>query len=273
MAISVPQMQTAYTGYDFGQNTARNLLDAVRMRNQRAMQERKLKSDFELQQRRLRSAEGMQNRRLRSSEGMQDKRLDQNQTQFDDDLRFRETDQDVRIESQLVADDIKKAQEERAKNLSDRDIATEDFKSDTALRTLEDNIKVDEAQKRYNEVLSNTGGNFGYKAANAIYNKLYPVYDFIDKGSLGILSGKIGNIGQGEKSLDINFGSIGSPAERASLASGSNQAVKDQKNNFLEAINSARLNPNVNVSNQYVDQIFNPQRTPLVLNQAMLNNY
>ena len=75
MAISVPQMQTVYTGYDFGQNTARNLLDAVRMRNQRAMQERQLRSDFELQQRRLRSAEGMQSRRLRSSEGMQKERL------------------------------------------------------------------------------------------------------------------------------------------------------------------------------------------------------
>ena len=257
MAISVPQMQTVYTGYDFGQNTARNLLDAVRMRNQRAMQERKLRSDFELQQKRLRSAEGMQ-----------DKRLDQNQKQFDKDLTFRETDQDARIESQLVEDAIKKAEEVRRKNLSDRNIATEDFKSDTALRTLEDNIKVDEAQKRYNEVLSNTGGNFGYRAANAIYNKLSPVYDFIDKGSLGILSGKVGNIG----GVDINFGNIGSPEERASVASGSNQAVKDQKSNFLEAINSAILNPNVNVSNQYVDQIFNPQRTPLILNQAMLNN-
>jgi len=268
MAISVPQMQTAYTGYDFGQNTARNLLDAVRMRNQRAMQERQLRSDFELQQRRLRSAEGMQSRRLRSSEGMQKERLDQNQTQFDDDLRFRETDQDARIQSQLVEDAIKKAEEVRRKNLSDRNIATEDFKSDTALRTLEDNIKVDEAQKRYNEVLSNTGGNFTYRAANAIYNKLSPVYDFIDKGSLGILSGKVGNI----RGVDINFGNIGSPEERASVASGSNQAVKDQKSNFLEAINSAILNPNVNVSNQYVDQIFNPQRTSYILNQAMLNN-
>jgi len=257
MAISVPQMQTVYTGYDFGQNTARNLLDAVRMRNQRAMQERQLRSDFELQQKRLRSAEGMQ-----------DKRLDQNQKQFDKDLTFRETDQDARIESQLVADAIRKAEEARRKNLSDRNIATEDFKSDTALRTLEDNIKVDEAQKRYNEVLSNTGGNFGYRAANAIYNKLSPVYDFIDKGSLGILSGKVGNI----RGVDINFGNIGSPEERASVASGSNQAVKDQKSNFLEAINSAILNPNVNVSNQYVDQIFNPQRTPYILNQAMLNN-
>lgn len=257
MAISVPQMQTVYTGYDFGQNTARNLLDAVRMRNQRAMQERKLRSDFKLQEERLRSAEGMQK-----------KRLDQNQTQFDDDLTFREKGQDARIESQLVADAIRKAEEARRKNLSDRNIATEDFKSDTALRTLEDNIKVDEAQKRYNEVLSNTGGNFGYRAANAIYNKLSPVYDFIDKGSLGILSGKVGNI----RGVDINFGNIGSPEERASVASGSNQAVKDQKSNFLEAINSAILNPNVNVSNQYVDQIFNPQRTPLILNQAMLNN-
>ena len=268
MAISVPQMQTVYTGYDFGQNTARNLLDAVRMRNQRAMQERQLRSDFELQQRRLRSAEGMQSRRLRSSEGMQKERLDQEQRQFDDDLTFRETGQDARIESQLVADAIKKAEEARRKNSSDRNIATEDFKSDTALRTLEDNIKVDEAQKRYNEVLSNTGGDFRYRAANAIYNKLYPVYDFIDKGSLGILSGKIGNIG----GVDINFGSIRSPEERASVASGSNQAVKDQKSNFLETINSARLNPNINVSNQYVDQVLNPQRTPYILNQAMLNN-
>ena len=159
MAISVPQMQTAYTGYDFGQNTARNLLDAVRMRNQRAMQERKLKSDFELQQRRLRSAEGMQNRRLRSSEGMQDKRLDQNQTQFDDDLRFRKTGQDASIKSQLELDAIRRAQEARAKKSYDVTTATTKAISDQEKLNLLNEENVDEAQKRFNQTQTG-GGSF-----------------------------------------------------------------------------------------------------------------
>ena len=33
MAMTVPHMQQRYTGYDFGQTTARNLLDAVRIKN------------------------------------------------------------------------------------------------------------------------------------------------------------------------------------------------------------------------------------------------
>ena len=40
--MTVPHMQQRYTDYDFGQNTARNLLDAVRMKNQAEAENRKL---------------------------------------------------------------------------------------------------------------------------------------------------------------------------------------------------------------------------------------
>ena len=42
MAITAPHMQQRYTGYDFGQNTARNLLDAVRMKNEKEATDRSL---------------------------------------------------------------------------------------------------------------------------------------------------------------------------------------------------------------------------------------
>ena len=42
MAMTVPHMQQRYTGYDFGQNTARNWLDAVRIKNQAEAEDRKL---------------------------------------------------------------------------------------------------------------------------------------------------------------------------------------------------------------------------------------
>ena len=42
MAITAPHMQQRYTGYDFGQNTARNLLDAVRMKNEKEATDRRL---------------------------------------------------------------------------------------------------------------------------------------------------------------------------------------------------------------------------------------
>ena len=42
MAYYVPQMQQRYTGYDSGQNTARNLLDAVRMKNEKEASDRRL---------------------------------------------------------------------------------------------------------------------------------------------------------------------------------------------------------------------------------------
>ena len=42
MAMTVPHMQQRYTDYDFGQNTARNLLDAVRIKNQAEAEDRKI---------------------------------------------------------------------------------------------------------------------------------------------------------------------------------------------------------------------------------------
>ena len=42
MAMTVPHMQQRYTGYDFGQNTARNWLDAVRIKNQAEAEDRKI---------------------------------------------------------------------------------------------------------------------------------------------------------------------------------------------------------------------------------------
>ena len=42
MAYYVPQMQQRYTGYDSGKNTARNLLDAVRMKNEKEASDRSL---------------------------------------------------------------------------------------------------------------------------------------------------------------------------------------------------------------------------------------
>ena len=42
MGIYVPQMQQRFTGYTSGQNTARNLLDAVRMKNEKEATDRQL---------------------------------------------------------------------------------------------------------------------------------------------------------------------------------------------------------------------------------------
>ena len=70
MAISVPQMQQRFTGYDFGQNTARNLLDAVRMKNQNEMQMRQMELQKELLDARLTSAEDMQKKQITSTEGI-----------------------------------------------------------------------------------------------------------------------------------------------------------------------------------------------------------
>ena len=190
MAISVPQMQTAYTGYDFGQNTARNLLDAVRMRNQRDMQERQLRSDYELQQRRLRSAEGMQGKRLRSAEGMQKERLGQSQTQFDDDLTFRRTGQDASIKSQLELDAIRRAQEARAKSEFDTSLSDKMGRSDILRKQVISEKKIDTLGKNVNEALNDPsvnvktinkndsiltkGSNMFNEQAYNLYNLIYP---------------------------------------------------------------------------------------------------
>ena len=57
MGYYVPQMQQRYTGYDSGQNTARNLLDAVRMKNQAEMQRRQIASTEGMQQKQIGSTE------------------------------------------------------------------------------------------------------------------------------------------------------------------------------------------------------------------------
>lgn len=251
MAISVPQMQTAYTGYDFGQNTARNLLDAVRMRNQRAMQDRQLRSDFELQQRRLRSAEGMQSRRLRSSEGMQKERLGQNQRQFDDDMRFRETDQDARIESQLVADAIRKAEEARRKK--DYDVTTTTTKaiSDQEKLNLLNEENVDEAQKRFNQNQAG-GGSFLNQLLTGSYNFLQPLYEGVDNLTLGLIDGN-----------------LGTPEERWARDSGLNTAVNTANNQSYNIFRDP--NPNIVLPAPYIQQT-RQQDPDNLLNQVMINS-
>jgi len=179
MAISVPQMQTAYTGYDFGQNTARNLLDAVRMRNQRAMQDRKLKSEYELQQRRLRSAEGMQ-----------DKSLNQSQDQFKDTLAYNEKGQEAGIKSRLAADAIAAAQEGRTgsefeASVLDRGGRSDILREQSILENTIDNLEGDVTESLNNPNLNvktinkddsilTKGANMFNKQAYNLYNSIYP---------------------------------------------------------------------------------------------------
>mgnify|MGYP003643817919 FL=1 len=242
MAISVPQMQTAYTGYDFGQNTARNLLDAVRMRNQRDMQERKLKSDYELQQRRLRSAEGMQK-----------ERLDQNQTQFDDDLTFRETGQDASIKSQLELDAIRRAQEARAKKSYDVTTATTKAISDQEKLNLLNEQNVDEAQKRFNQTQTG-GGSFLNQLATGAYNFLQPLYEGVDNLTLGLIDGN-----------------LGTPEERGARDSGLNTAVNAANNQSYNIYKDT--NPDIVLPTPYIQQT-RQQDPDNFLNRTMLNrNY
>ena len=242
MAISVPQMQTAYTGYDFGQNTARNLLDAVRMRNQRAMQERKLRSDYDLQQRRLRSAEGMQ-----------DKTLNQNQTQFDDDLRFRRTGQDASIKSQLELDAIRRAQEARAKKSYDVTTATTKAISDQEKLNLLNEQNVDEAQKRFNQTQTG-GGSFLNQLATGAYDFLQPLYEGVDNLTLGLIDGN-----------------LGTPEERGARDSGLNTAVNAANNQSYNIYKDT--NPDIVLPTPYIQQT-RQQDPDNFLNRTMLNrNY
>ena len=235
MAISVPQMQTAYTGYDFGQNTARNLLDAVRMRNQRAMQERQLRSDFELQQ-----------RRLRSSEGMQKERLGQNQRQFDDDLRFREKGQDDR-----VADDIRKAEEARRKK--DYDVTTTTTKaiSEQAKTNLLNEKKIDEAQKRFNQTQAG-GGSFLNQLLTGSYNFLQPLYEGVDNLTLGLIDGN-----------------LGTPEERGARDSGLNTAVNTANNQSYNIFRDPDVDVVLPASYYKQTRLQDPNN---FLNQVMINS-
>jgi hypothetical protein len=240
MAISVPQMQTVYTGYDFGQNTARNLLDAVRMRNQRAMQERKIISDFELQQ-----------RRLDSSEFMQKERLDQNQKQFDKDFTFREKGQDARIESQLVADAIRRAQEARAKASYDVTTTTTKAISDQEKRNLLNEQNVDEAQKRFNQTQTG-GGSFLNQIVTGAYNALQPVYEGIDNLTLGLIDGN-----------------LGTREERGARDSGLNTAVNAANNQSYNIFRDT--NPNIVLPTTYYQKT-RQQDPDNLLNRTMLNS-
>ncbi len=242
MAISVPQMQTAYTGYDFGQNTARNLLDAVRMRNQRAMQERKIISDFELQQ-----------RRLDSSEFMQDKTLNQNQRQFDDDLTFRRTGQDASIKSQLELDAIRRAQEARAKKDYDVTTATTKAISDQEKLNLLNEENVDEAQKRFNQTQTG-GGSFLNQLATGAYNFLQPLYEGVDNLTFGLIDGN-----------------LGTPEERGARDSGLNTAVNAANNQSYNIYKDT--NPDIVLPTPYIQQT-RQQDPDNFLNQVMINrNY
>ena len=57
MGIYVPQMQQRFTGYTSGQNTARNLLDAVRMKNEMERQQKEIESREEMQEKQITSTE------------------------------------------------------------------------------------------------------------------------------------------------------------------------------------------------------------------------
>jgi len=240
MAISVPQMQQRFTGYDFGQNTARNLLDAVRMKNQRAMQERQLRSDFELQQERLRSAEGMQK-----------DRLDQNQKQFDKDFTFREKGQDARIKSQLVADAIRRAQEARAKASYDVTTTTTEAISDQEKLNLLNEQNVDEAQKRFNQTQTG-GGSFLNQIVTGAYNALQPVYEGIDNLTLGLIDGN-----------------LGTREERGARDSGLNTAVNAANNQSYNIFRDT--NPNIVLPTTYYQKT-RQQDPDNLLNRTMLNS-
>ena len=59
-------MQQRYTGYDSGQNTARNLLDAVRMKNQADMQRRQIASTEGMQEKQITSTEKISSDELKN---------------------------------------------------------------------------------------------------------------------------------------------------------------------------------------------------------------
>ena len=240
MAISVPQMQQRFTGYDFGQNTARNLLDAVRMKNQNEMQKRQLRSDFELQQ-----------RRLRSSEGMQKERLDQGQKQFDADLRHKEKGQEALIQSQLVADAIKKAEEARREKNYDVTTTTTKAISDQEKLNLLNEENVDEAQKRFNQTQAG-GGSFLNQLLTGSYNFLQPLYEGVDNLTLGLIDGN-----------------LGTPAERGARDSGLNTAVNAANNQSYNIFRDT--NPNIVLPTTYIQQT-RQQDPDNLLNRTMLNS-
>ena len=66
MGIYVPQMQQRFTGYDFGQNTARNLLDAVRIKNQKEMQIRQMQLQKDMQDKQIDATDKLTSKQLRT---------------------------------------------------------------------------------------------------------------------------------------------------------------------------------------------------------------
>ena len=210
------------------------------MRNQRAMQERKLKSDYELQQRRLSSAEGMQK-----------ERLGQNQTQFDDDLAFRETGQDAMIESQLVADAIKKTEEARRGKDYDVTTATTKAISDQEKLNLLNEQNVDEAQKRFNQTQTG-GGSFLNQLATGAYDFLQPLYEGVDNLTLGLIDGN-----------------LGTPEERGARDSGLNTAVNAANNQSYNIFRDPDVDVVLPASYYKQTRLQDPNN---FLNQVMINS-
>jgi len=103
MAISVPQMQQRFTGYDFGQNTARNLLDAVRMKNQNEMQMRQMELQKDLLSARLTSAEDMQEKQIDATDKLTSKQL---RTRYNIAKMGDNTSRDLAADSNQLARDL-----------------------------------------------------------------------------------------------------------------------------------------------------------------------
>ena len=85
-------MQQRYTGYDSGQNTARNLLDAVRMKNQADMQARQISS-----------TEGMQTKQIKATDALTSKEL---RTRYNIAKEGRQLQRDLASDSNQLARDL-----------------------------------------------------------------------------------------------------------------------------------------------------------------------
>lgn len=214
MAISVPQMQQRFTGYDFGQNTARNLLDAVRMKNQKEQFDR----DFGLRE---------------------------------DALSLRKDAQKALIDSQKKADNIASAKEARALETYNIDTATAKAISEQAKTNLLNEKKIDEAQKRMNQIQAG-GGSFLNQLLTGSYNVLQPFYEGVDNFTLGLIDGN-----------------LGTPEERSAKDSGYNREVNTANNQFYNIFRDP--DPNVVLPNSYIEQT-RLQDPNNLLNQVMINS-
>ena len=92
MGIYVPQMQQRFTGYTSGQNTARNLLDAVRMKN-----------EMERQRKEIESREGMQTKQIEATDKLTSKEL---RTRYNIAKMGDKTERDLAADSNQLARDL-----------------------------------------------------------------------------------------------------------------------------------------------------------------------